>query len=73
MALPASKAFNESRPRRLRRPCHLMSLVLPRTAAGILRKFGANGKSGDFSVRALKKLLEINRAVTLTLTLTLKY
>jgi len=27
--LPACKAFNESRPRRLRRPRHLMSLVLP--------------------------------------------
>jgi len=28
-ASPASKAFNESRPRRLRRPRHLMSLALP--------------------------------------------
>jgi len=28
-AAPAFKAFNESRPRRLRRPRHLMSLALP--------------------------------------------
>jgi len=28
-ASPTSKAFNESRPRRLRRPRHLMSLALP--------------------------------------------
>jgi len=26
---PTSKVLNESRPRRLRRPCHLMSLALP--------------------------------------------
>ena len=37
-ASPASKAFNESRPRRLRRPHHLMYLVLPRYTRIINRR-----------------------------------
>ena len=37
-ALPASKAFNKFRPRRLHGPRHLMCLVLPRTRTTIIRR-----------------------------------